>query len=98
MIQSHEHKLTRQWSVILLAALAMVITQSFRFESHWSGWVVFVESILTLAIVIGLSQLFRLQQVDLKKSAKRHLLGLLVIVLLPIVAVSYTHLTLPTKA
>ena len=91
MIQSHEHKLTRQWSVILLAALAMVITQSFRFESHWSGWVVFVESILTLAIVIGLSQLFRLQQVDVKKSAKRHLLGLLVIVLLPIVVQGVTR-------
>ena len=72
-----------QTSVIFLAMLAMLITQTFRFTSHWSGWVVLLETSLTLLTIFALSRIFQRCQVNLTESMKPHLLCHLAMIILP---------------
>ena len=72
------------WSAFLLAALAMLIVQTFRYTSHLSRWVVLAEGILTLLVLFGLSHFFRFRQIDLNNSVKPHFISLTVMAALPI--------------
>lgn len=85
MIRGPQHNPVVSWSVIFLAMLAMLITQTFRFTSHWSGWVVFGESTITLAVIFALSKIYRRRQVDLNSSLRPHLINLLWMLFLPMV-------------
>ena len=83
MTRGPQPKPVGQTSVIFLAALAMMITQTFRFTSHWSGWVVLAETTLTLITVFALSRTFRRRQVNVTESMKPHLICHLAMILLP---------------
>ena len=83
MTRGPQPKPVGQTSVIFLAALAMLITQTFRFTSHWSGWVVLAETTLTLITVFALSRTFRRRQVNVTESMKPHLICHLAMILLP---------------
>ncbi len=84
MTRGPQPKPIGQKSVIFLAAIAMMITQTFRFTSHWSGWVVLSETALTLLTVFALSRTFRRRQINLADSIKPHFICHLTMTLLPI--------------
>ena len=74
----------RQTSVIFLATLAVFITQTFRFTSHWSGWVVLLETALTLLTIFALSRIFQRWQVKPSESMRPQLFCHLTMILFPI--------------
>ena len=80
------------WSCILLATLAMLIVQTFRYTSHLSSWVVVAESILTLLLLFGLYHFFSFRQIDLNNSVKPHFISLAVMATLPILVQVVTRL------
>ena len=85
MIHGLQPKPVGQTFVVFLAALALMITQTFRLATHWSGWVVFSETTLTLCLVYVLSRIFRRRQLSSTESKRLHLICQLVMILLPVV-------------